>query len=163
MNLRRGLQRPPDTGSASILVLACAVLVLVVGTLGAIRAAAVLARHRAESAADLAALAAAGRIGIADDYCSSAKTVARRNGAQLTGCVPAIATDGRTGSVLVTVRVPVPLPLIGTRSAVASAGAGRVPANAAGSQALWHAGFAASARPSFGDASGAAVTGFRRG
>ena len=56
-----------DRGSATIWVLACCALLLVVGRSSALRTAAVLARHRAEGAADLAALAAAGRIGVGGD------------------------------------------------------------------------------------------------
>jgi secretion/DNA translocation related TadE-like protein len=125
---RRRARRPRDTGSASIWVLACAVLVLVVAALAAIRGLAVLARHRAESAADLAALAAAGRIGISADYCARAAAVARRNGAAVTSCSPDLSADGRTGSVVVTVHLNVDLPLVGGRTVAATARAGRMPA-----------------------------------
>ena len=63
---------PADRGSASIWVLACAALLLVVAATVAIRASATLARHRAESAADEAALAAAAQIGVGAQPCDAA-------------------------------------------------------------------------------------------
>jgi len=56
-----------ERGSATIWVLACCALVMLVGFLGVARTQAVLARHRAGAAADLAALAGAGRIGVGGD------------------------------------------------------------------------------------------------
>jgi secretion/DNA translocation related TadE-like protein len=101
-------------------------LVLVVGIAVSLRTSAVLARHRAESAADLAALAAATRIGYADDVCPPASSIARANGAALVRCHAALAPDGRSGVVDVEVVVAVHLPGVGVRRAVASARAGRM-------------------------------------
>jgi secretion/DNA translocation related TadE-like protein len=94
-----------DTGSSTILVLGIClgafVLVLVLVGLGS----AVIARHRASSAADLAALAAADvRVGrAAGAACDAAQHVVRlraRDGLRLTSC----HTEGRTGEVSVTAR-----------------------------------------------------------
>jgi len=107
-------------------VLACSALVLLLGVVVSLRAGAVLARHRAESAADLAALAAAGRIGLADDVCAPAGPIARANGGLLIRCRPTLAADGRSGSVDVEVTVAVRLPGVGEQQAIASARAGRL-------------------------------------
>jgi secretion/DNA translocation related TadE-like protein len=114
------------TGSASIWVLSCSALLLLVASVGVLRAAAIVARHRAESAADLAALAAAGRIGVTDSICPAAAAVAARNGATLRSCTPALAPDGRSGTVTTRVALRVSLPLVGTREVIASARAGRL-------------------------------------
>jgi secretion/DNA translocation related TadE-like protein len=107
-------------------VLACSALVLLVGIAVSLRTSAVLARHRAESAADLAALAAAGRIGFAGDVCAAAAPIARANGGVLVRCRPTIAPDGRSGVVDVVVGVAVDLPGTGERTTTASARAGRL-------------------------------------
>lgn len=120
--------RAGERGSASIWVLACGGLVIMVGTAGVLRTEAVLGRHRAESAADLSALAAAGQIGRSEGICAAARTVAAANSARLATCVPDLAADGRSGSVRVRVTVAVRLPVVGTRTVVASARAGREPA-----------------------------------
>jgi len=95
-----------------------------------LRETAVLARHRAETAADLAALAAAGRIGLDPDAatsgCALAARVAAANGAALVSCAADLALDGRSGAVDVAVRVPVRLPILGGGTASASARAGRL-------------------------------------
>ena len=117
-----------DRGSASIWVLAGALLLFAVAAIGTLRGLAVLARHRAESAADLAALAAAGRIGLSDDSCARAAGIAVRNGARVTSCRVALAADGRSGTVRVVVAVRAQLPGFGTRLVTASARAGREPA-----------------------------------
>jgi secretion/DNA translocation related TadE-like protein len=116
-----------DRGSASIWVLACAVLLLVITEITVLRSDAVLARHQAESGADLAALAAAGQIGVSDRICSSAAGIARRNGVELRRCVPTLAADGRSGQVVVEVAGTVSFPLIGARTVSASARAERLP------------------------------------
>lgn len=126
---RRASVARRDTGSASMWVLACAALLLVVASVATIRAAAVVARHRAESAADLAALAGAGQIGVSDRLCVDAATTASRNGARLRSCRPALAADGRSGSVAVRVSLRVVLPVVGERTVLASARAGRLPAH----------------------------------
>ncbi len=96
-----------------------------------VRTTAVVARHRAESAADLAALAAAAAIGVADDseaVCAAAGPIAEANGASLASCAPAIDADGRTGSVTVRVTVLAHLPGWGAVRPSATARAGRLQA-----------------------------------
>jgi secretion/DNA translocation related TadE-like protein len=107
-------------------VLGTCVLVALAGTAAMLRTEAVLARHRAESAADLAALAAAGRIGVGTDYCAAARRIASADGAVLDRCLPALDPDGRSGTVTVRVRANVHLPVVGTRTVTATARAGRL-------------------------------------
>ena len=114
-----------DCGSATIWVLSCCVLVMLLGYLGVARTEAVLARHRADAAADLAALAAAGRIGAGTDVCGAASGLAAANGAAVRSCSVRLAADGRSGTVRVQVAVRVQLPFAGARTVVASARAGR--------------------------------------
>jgi secretion/DNA translocation related TadE-like protein len=120
-----------DRGSASIWVLACAVLLLTVTEITMLRSDAVLARHQAESAADLAALAGAGQIGVSDRICASAAGVAHRNGAELRRCVSTVAANGRSGQVVVEITGTVRFPLIGARTVSATARAEREPGPAA--------------------------------
>lgn len=120
--------RDHENGSATIWVLACGALLLAVAYVAVLRSAAVLARHRAEAAADLAALAAAGRIGVDGDVCGAARSVATANAASLRDCRPALGPDGRSGTVVVTVLLTVHLPVAGRRQVIASARAGRDPA-----------------------------------
>jgi secretion/DNA translocation related TadE-like protein len=130
-----GRHRRSERGSASIWVLTCAVIVLLVGVLATLRSGAVLARHRAESAADLAALAAAGRIGLDPDGCAVARSVAAANGASLTRCRLVLDPEGRSGTVDVTITLSVHLPGVGTQRVLATARAGRLPVLA--SVGLW--------------------------
>ena len=115
-----------DRGSASIWVLACCGLVAVIAYASVLRTSAVLARHRVETAADLAALAAAGRIGVGTDVCGAAADIAAMNGARVIECVPTLAADGRSGEVSVRLAMVVRLAVVGTRTVVASARAGRL-------------------------------------
>ena len=115
-----------DRGSASIWVLACCGLVAVIAYAGVLRTSAVLARHRVETAADLAGLAAAGRIGVGGDLCGAAVEIAAANGARVIECVPTLAADGRSGEVSVRLAMVVRLAVVGTRTVVASARAGRL-------------------------------------
>jgi secretion/DNA translocation related TadE-like protein len=115
----------PDRGSASIWLLACCALLLAVAFAGTVRAAAVVVRHRAESTADLAALAAAGQIGVSKGVCAAAARIAAANGASVRRCQPALAPGGRSGSVAVWLTMRVRLPVVGSRDVVASARAGR--------------------------------------
>ena len=64
-------------------------VVLVFITLGGVAVgSAVIARHRAQAAADLGALAAAGRLALgADAACAWATSIANRMGAAITSCV----------------------------------------------------------------------------
>jgi len=120
-----------DVGSASVWVLVTCALVLLVAVAVQIRALAVLARHRAESAADLAALAAAGQIGASGAPCAAAARVASAGGVRLASCVPLIAPDGRSGTVTVRVADDVRLWFANVRSVSASARAARDPPDAA--------------------------------
>lgn len=123
--------RRSERGSASVWVLGGCLLVLAIGWAGVIRAEAVFARHRAESAADLAALAAAGRIGVGGGECAAARAIAAVNGAKITRCSLDFATDGRSGTVVVRVEASVHLPVVGTRPVTAGARAGRLAVTAA--------------------------------
>lgn len=117
-----------DGGSASVWVVACSAVVVLIGVVASLRTSAVLARHRAESAADFAALAAAGRIGRSDDGCAVAGSIAAANGAHLVRCRTVLAADGRSGTVDVVVSLAVHLPeLGGGQQVTASARAGRMP------------------------------------
>ncbi|MGJ0120006.1 Rv3654c family TadE-like protein [Williamsia sp. MIQD14] len=81
--------------------------------------AAVVARHRAQSAVDLAALAAAQRWILAlDDPCGAARSVAAETRVRITLC----RTDG--DDVVVTGSVDIDLGPFGARTAVADARAG---------------------------------------
>jgi secretion/DNA translocation related TadE-like protein len=126
-----------DRGSASIWVLVCSAVVLLVGVAASLRTTAVLARHRAESAADFAALAAAGRIGVAADSCTVARSIAAANGALLVRCRTILAADGRNGTVDVTISVTVHLAGLTAQRVVATARAGRLPASTESDMAPW--------------------------
>lgn len=114
-----------ERGSASIWVIACCGLLLAVAFASTLRTAAVVARHRAESAADLAALAAAAQIGVSGEICPAAGLIASANGAAVLGCAPVLAPSGRSGTVTVRLSVHVRLPVVGSRHVIASARAGR--------------------------------------
>jgi len=117
------LRRPSgDRGSATVWVLALSGILGVLGAAVVLVGAAAVARHRANTAADLAALAAAGRAALGEPgACTLAAEVARANAAGLDSC----AVDG---SAVVEVRVSVPVRLgrLGVRSASARARAGPV-------------------------------------
>jgi secretion/DNA translocation related TadE-like protein len=117
-----------ERGSASIWVLAGAALVLLAAVTIVIRTGATLAGHRAEFAADAAALAGATQIGIQGQPCAAADRVARLNGAQLRTCRVRLAENGRSGQVAVVVVVDTVLPILGAGSVQASADAARDPA-----------------------------------
>ncbi|ATD69269.1 MULTISPECIES: Rv3654c family TadE-like protein [Gordonia] len=112
-----------DQGNATVLgafaIAALAAVLIMVIYVGA----AVLARHRAQAAADLSALAAAAdHVAGESDPCAAARTLAatQRPSAEVVSC----RIDGE--DVLVSVRVPVDLGRFGMRSAGASARAGPV-------------------------------------
>jgi secretion/DNA translocation related TadE-like protein len=110
---------PNDRGSGSVLVLALGTLVVLSTVVGVVRGGAVVARHRADAAADLAALAAAAEvIDGAAAACGVAEEIAAENGARMSGCVV-------TGSVVeVLVERPLPLGRFGGWRARARARAG---------------------------------------
>jgi secretion/DNA translocation related TadE-like protein len=118
-----------DGGSASVWVVVAGLLVLLAASVVVARTEAVLARHRAGVAADLAALAGAGQIGLRppEELCSRAATVAAADGARITSCTADVSANGRSGTVLVTVAVDVALPFVGHQQAHASARAARLP------------------------------------
>lgn len=116
----------PDRGSATVWILVGCLLVAVVGGAAVVRTEAVLARHRAEAGADLAAVAAAGRIGVDADPCATARRVAEANAARVTRCVTRLEANGRSGTVVVAVRLDVRLPVVGERHVDATARAGRL-------------------------------------
>ncbi|MBM7807180.1 secretion/DNA translocation related TadE-like protein [Geodermatophilus bullaregiensis] len=102
--------------------MALAGVLAAVGLAAVLVGAAVVARHRAGSAADLAALAAASRAVVGDPAaCATAGEVAQANGAALTTCA---VGDGAV--VDVTVEVGVRLGPLGTRRATGTARAGPV-------------------------------------
>ncbi|RKS79164.1 secretion/DNA translocation related TadE-like protein [Actinomadura pelletieri DSM 43383] len=107
MFVRRALWRA-DRGSGTVWVVAFAAVIWVGGVaavaVGGVRA----ARHRADSAADLAALAGAGRVmeGRAG-VCGKAKSIAAEFGAELVRC----RVEGEDVEVLVSVNVQVPMGL----------------------------------------------------
>ena len=114
--------RSEERGSASVWVVALAGVLVLVGLGGALLAAAVLARHRATAAADLAALAATGSAVDGEaDPCAAAAGVAAANGGRLRSCTvdPAAVSD-------VVVGVPVDLGPLGAREATGRARAGPV-------------------------------------
>lgn len=102
-------------------------LVLLAGAVATLRAEAVLARHRAESSADLAALAGAARIGVGGMPCMSAIAVAHANDAAVRTCRVRLNPHQRAGVVLVTVACTVRFPAIGARTVTARARAARLP------------------------------------
>ena len=95
--------RHGQAGSASLLVLTLSGEELLLGLAAAFVTATAAAHRRAQSAADLVALAGAVAQERGDDACSSAADLARDNGAELVAC-ELLADDVR-----VTVRVPGPV------------------------------------------------------
>jgi len=87
-----------ERGSGTIWVIVMIMLVASFAIGAAAVGGAVVARHRASSAADFAALAAADALARAEaDPCSAASRVAARYGGELTGCT----VDGMTVYVVV--------------------------------------------------------------
>lgn len=105
-----------DAGVATVFACFGLLVLLVVAGAGVQIGAAVVARHRAQAAADLAALAAAvaGVEPDDGDPCAAAESVVRRNHAVMAEC----RLDG--GDVVV--RVEAPVTVIGTAVAEARAG-----------------------------------------
>ena len=125
--VERGSPTGREQGSASIWVLACAALLFLVALTIVIRTSATLARHRAETAADAAALAAAGQIGVSESPCATATRIAGANGAVLRSCQLTLAANARSGQVAVVVGIDVNLPFVGHSVAMARARAQRDP------------------------------------
>ena len=120
-----GPRSADQRGAATILALGLVGLLLVVAVVAAGTIAIVLAHRRAQVAADLAALAAAGALQSGADPCAAASDIADRHDASLTRCV----VDGVTVAVATEVRLPVAL---GGRTVPARARAGPVLPAAAG-------------------------------
>ncbi|WP_448625657.1 Rv3654c family TadE-like protein [Geodermatophilus sp. URMC 64] len=111
-----------ERGSATVWVLALAGVLAAVGLAAVLVGAAVTARHRAGTAADLAALAAAlVAAGGEPVACAAAARAAAANGAELTSC-----TVGGGAVVELTVAVPVRLGPLGQFRATGRARAGPV-------------------------------------
>ncbi|MFF2142049.1 Rv3654c family TadE-like protein [Kitasatospora sp. NPDC058190] len=123
--------RGPDAGSATVWLLALAMLGTAVFAATIAVGAVVAARHRAESAADLAALAAADRLLLEPDGgCGRAAGIAAAQGAGLVSC----SVDRSADAVEVVAEVPVgglPVHLpVGPARARARAGPVRAPLTA---------------------------------
>ncbi len=116
----RASARNRSRGSATVLVLG-AVAVLLVTMVGGLHVvSAVVAAHRAQSAADLAALAAAAALVAGESSptaCGRGAAVAAGNGGHLTGC-----TAGPDFSVELVVQVDAAGPRVGTATARSRAG-----------------------------------------
>jgi secretion/DNA translocation related TadE-like protein len=93
---------PCQRGSATVLVVAFAGVLMLLGAALGVVAAMVEAHRVAQSAADLAALAGAQSLALGRDGCAEATEIARANGVRLTTC-------RATGRVL-TVSVAAPGP-----------------------------------------------------
>jgi len=111
----------PDRGSATVWLIGLTALIGLATTAGVVHGGAVVARHRAEVAADLAALAGAVQVSVGEDGpCATAARIAGRNGGRLTAC----AVAGDDVEVVVTRRLT--LGRLGSRTAIARARAGPV-------------------------------------
>lgn len=99
---------PADAGSASIWVLAVAGAILAMIWVTLLVGAAISVRHRADSAADLAALAGAVAARDGGDACVSAARIAAANRARLLDC--RVSDDA---SLTVVVVLPMPAVLAG--------------------------------------------------
>ncbi|WNV76219.1 Rv3654c family TadE-like protein [Geodermatophilus sp. DSM 44513] len=111
-----------ERGSATVWVVALSGVLAAIGVAAVLVGTAVVGRHRAAAAADLAALAAAERAVRGDPgACTTAGEVAAANGARLTAC-----TLGGGAVVEVAVEVPVRLGPLGVPAAGARARAGPV-------------------------------------
>lgn len=111
-----------ERGSATVWVVALSGVLAAIGVAAVLVGVAVIGRHRAAAAADLAALAAAERAVRGDPAaCAVAEQVAGANGARLAAC-----TVGGGAVVEVAVAVPVRLGPLGVLDAGARARAGPV-------------------------------------
>jgi secretion/DNA translocation related TadE-like protein len=95
-------RRRDEGGSATLLVVAMAGVLMLLGSALAVVAAMVVAHRAAQSAADLAALAGARDVAIGRDGCAGASQIADANGARLTHCT----VSGRVVDVEVMVNGP---------------------------------------------------------
>ncbi|MEO6511823.1 MAG: Rv3654c family TadE-like protein [Nocardioides sp.] len=95
-----------ERGAATILVIAMAGVLLLVGSALGVVQAMVVAHRRAQSAADLAALSGAAAAARGEDPCRAAAATARLNEAVLLDCASDLGPVG--GGVTVRVEVPGP-------------------------------------------------------
>jgi secretion/DNA translocation related TadE-like protein len=108
-----------ERGSATVVGAGLVVIVLALFAVGVQLGAAVVTRHRAEAAADLAALAAAARaVSGSEAACAVAARVAGRMAVRLESC----ELDGWDAVVRVTARPPPLIEQFGAASATARAG-----------------------------------------
>jgi secretion/DNA translocation related TadE-like protein len=111
-----------DRGSVTVWAAALVALIWLGCSAGLLYGGAVIGRHRAETAADLSALAAAARVPDgAPTACRMAASIAARNGGALRSC------RVLGGDVEVAVSRPVSLAGLGVRTTIARARAGPVP------------------------------------
>jgi secretion/DNA translocation related TadE-like protein len=80
------MRRKDERGAATVFAVACLAVLLLIGSALGVVAAMVRAHRAAQSAADLAALAAASAIARGRDPCGSAAAIAESNGAELVAC-----------------------------------------------------------------------------
>lgn len=128
-------QGAPDEGSGTVLVVGLVAVALVLAAAAGTLGGAYVTRGRAQAAADLAALAAAGLLappaGVdvapeairAADPCAVALDAAERNGARLTSCVA--AADGVVAVTVTTDRTPGPFGMAATARARAGPSSAR--------------------------------------
>ncbi len=110
-----------DRGSATIWVLLCVSIVLIVAVMGAAVGSVISARQRAQSAADLAALGgAAALIAGTVEPCGRARPIAVANTATVTSC----QISGDNLLIRTAASLPAPLARLGLGPAQASARAG---------------------------------------
>jgi secretion/DNA translocation related TadE-like protein len=111
-----------DRGSGTVLVVGAVAVLLTLTVASLTVVSAVVAGHRAQSAADLAALAAASALGRGAGEapaCATAAVLARRNGGTLAEC-----TTGANSDVELVVRLAPTMPGLGRATARARAGPG---------------------------------------
>ena len=119
----RGATGPGDRGAGSVLLTAVVAVVLSAATVSLGLVGALVARQRAEAAADLAALAGARELLRAGDACGTAGRVAAAGGARVTECEAA----GTTVRLVVEVALPGVLDRLDVPPARARARAGVPP------------------------------------
>lgn len=112
-----------ERGSGTVLVLAFAAVLLLVGCALGVVAALVHAHRVAQSGADLAALAGARALSLGGDPCMEAARIAVADGVRVTRC----GIDGSTVTVTVLARGPHWLGQVADLSARARAGPGASP------------------------------------
>ncbi len=102
--MSRRIPRPrrDESGAATVLVVTLVGLLLVVGSALGVVQGMVVAHRRAQSAADLAALAGAEAVAVSGAGCPTASRFAEANGARLTACL----LDGSDITVTVLVAGP---------------------------------------------------------